>query len=326
MNKNTKIVFFGTPKIGAVALEALVKESFEIPLVVTRASKPIGRKKIVTPTPVKQVAQKYKIPISIPAKLKDNPELILKLKDIDPDLIVVAAYGKIIPNEILNLPKCGVINVHPSLLPKYRGAAPIHFPILRGEEKTGVTIIKMSEGLDEGDIISQSQIPIEKNDTAESMIDKLSELASRLLVATIPPYVKWQTNKKSSNNFQLSTLNFQLFLPPKPQDHTKATYTAMLSKESGRIDPKNPPNPKTFDLMIRAYYPWPGVWTELEIKSQRNKESKKMRIKFLPNGLRAQEPNNPIMIQPEGKKQMKVTEFLNGYPQFKQLMEQLGLA
>ena len=280
-NPSLKIVFAGTPKLGAVILEELVRSGFKIPLVLTKSDKPAGRGKKILPTSVKLVAKKNNITILSPIKL-DQEDFVKQLKKLSPDLIVVAAYGKILPKVIIDLPKYGVLNVHPSLLPKYRGPSPIQFTILEGETKTGVTIIKMSESLDEGDILTQVEVSISPDDTTQSLTDKLAKIGAELIIQTIP---KWINGK----------------IKPQPQDHLKATYSAMLTKYDGKIDLENPPTAEKFNKMVRAFYPWPGVWTELRINNQ------VLRIKFL--------PNNPFLIQLEGKRPMSSSQCKNDYPE-----------
>ena len=195
----------GTPDFAVPSLKALHEAGYEIPLVITQPDKPAGRGKKITPPPVKVLAKNLGIPIYQPEKVKGNEELIEKLKEISPDLIVVAAYGKILPDEILNLPKFGCINIHASLLPEYRGASPIQSALLDGKEKTGVTIMLISPELDAGDIISQREVPIEKSDNAQTLHDKLAQVGAELLIETIPLYVSGE-------------------LKPVPQNNSKATY------------------------------------------------------------------------------------------------------
>lgn len=272
----TRVVFFGTPKIGATVLEKLVKNDLTPVAVVTREDKPAGRGRKTNPSPVKLIAQKYKIPILQPKKLKENQEFFEELKNLKPDLGVVAAYGRIIPREVLDIPKHGILNVHPSLLPKYRGASPIQSAILAGEAETGVTIILLDEDLDHGPKIAQERLLIDDKDTYESLADKLAGLGAKLLLKTITGYISGK-------------------IKPKKQDHSKATATTMFKKEDGYIDPENLPNSEKFQLMVRAFYPWPGVWTKFDGKI----------VKFLPGNL----------IQPEGKPAMAILEFRNGYPE-----------
>lgn len=302
----TKIVFFGTPAIAAVILEKLIEAGFKPVAVVTREDKPVGRKKIITPPPVKIVADKYQIAVWQPAKLKDNSQILQQLTNIKPDLAIAAAYGRIIPKEILNIPKLGFLNIHPSLLPKYRGASPIQSAILEDAKITGVTIMLMDEELDHGPILAQQSIPIKTNDTASSLGIKLAELAANLLIEILPIYITW---KKQVIKSQQKTV-YSLFLPPKEQDHKLATFTKILKKEDGFISLENPPTPKQFQQMIKAFHPWPGVYTKSKMK-----DGKIQIIKFL--------PDNPFLVQPEGKKPMSIKEFLNGHPEFKPFIEQL---
>ncbi len=209
-----------------------------------------------------------------------------KIKDFQPELLVVAAFGKIIPQEILDIPKYGALNVHPSLLPKYRGPTPGQAAILAGDEISGVTIIKLDEKMDHGPILAQKEIPILETDTAESFYNKAFQEGTVLLARVIPDFIEGK-------------------LKPREQDHSSATFCKILKKEDGYFDANNPPSPETFNKMVRSYYPWPAVWTLW---------SKKI-VKFQPGDL----------IQIEGKKAVSVRDFLNGHPDFpiKQLLQQL---
>jgi methionyl-tRNA formyltransferase len=212
---NLKIVFLGTPEFGAIILEKLIKANFKPVLVVTSPDKPVGRKQTLTPPLVKVVAQKYKIPIL-------QPEKILNLKpqisNLQPDLIVVAAYGQILPKEILDIPKYGSLNVHPSLLPKYRGSSPIQYAILNGDKETGVTIILLDEKIDHGDILAISNFESQiSNLTSGELSKELANFGAELLVKTIPKWMKAE-------------------IKPRPQDNSKATYTKNFKKEDGKID------------------------------------------------------------------------------------------
>ena len=195
------------------------------------------------------------------------------------DLAVVAAYGRILTKIELNTPRFGCINVHPSLLPKYRGPSPIQQAILEGGKKTGITIIKMDEEVDHGPIIYREQLDISDKDNFDTLSKKLFSRGAEIL----PPIIKDFT----SGNIKTT-----------PQDYTQATYCKLLTRQSGHFDINNPPNPQTLDRMIRAYYPWPGVWTRWNNKI----------VKFLPG------PGG--LVQMEGKKKMPLKDFLNGYPDF----------
>jgi len=209
-----KIIFMGTPEFGAIILEGLIKANYKLVLVITAPDKPVGRKQILTPSPVKVVAQKYKIPILQPEKIQ---EAIAEIRATSPGLVIVAAYGQILPKEILDIPKYGCLNFHPSLLPKYRGPSPIQYAILNGEKKTGVTIMLMNEKMDHGPILAQSALIVEEDETGQSLHNKLANLGARLLMETIP---KWQKG----------------MIKPQPQDEKKVTFTKILSREDGKIN------------------------------------------------------------------------------------------
>ena len=193
----TKIVFMGTPDFSVPVLEGLIEnKDYEVIGVVSQPDKKVGRKQIITPSKVSEVALKNNIKLFRPEKLRKEYEDILETK---PDIIVTCAYGQIVPKEILDFPKYGCINVHASLLPKYRGGAPIHKAIIDGEDKTGITIMYMNEGLDKGDIISQKEIKIEDTDTTETMHDKLSVVGRDLLLETLPKIIEGTINPIKQN-------------------------------------------------------------------------------------------------------------------------------
>lgn len=287
-----RIIFFGTPKIGEIVLKELIANRLSPIACITREDKPAGRGQKPTPPPVKILAQKHKIPVLQPPKLKDNQGFFEKLRSLKPDLGIIAAYGRIIPKEVLDIPKHGIINLHPSLLPKYRGASPIQSAILIGEKETGVTIILLDEELDHGPILAQEKLLIANDDTSLSLTEKLGKLGAKLLIDVAP---KWISGK----------------IKPRRQDHKKATFTKIFKKEDGYIDSKNPPDPEKFQRMIRAFYRWPGVYTKLRMENGEWKI-----VKFLPGNL----------IQPEGKKPMDAKTFLNGYPEARELILKLNLA
>ena len=180
-----KIVYMGTPDFAVPPLAALVKNGYEVTAVVTQPDKPKGRGKTLLPTPVKEEALKHGIPVYQPKKVRD-PEFMEVLKELNPDIIVVAAFGQIIPKAILELPEFGCINIHASLLPKYRGAAPIQQAVIDGEKESGVTIMQMGTGLDTGDMISQTAVTLDEKETGGSLFDKLADLGADLLVKTLP--------------------------------------------------------------------------------------------------------------------------------------------
>jgi methionyl-tRNA formyltransferase len=240
-----KIVFMGTPGFAVPTLKALVKSGNDVVSVITKPDTPKGRGQRVTPPPIKTVAIDCKIPVLQPEKIKTE-EFYTELKEYEPDIICVAAYGKILPKNILDLPHYGCINVHASLLPKYRGAAPINWAIIRGEEITGITTMMMDEGMDTGDILLQREVKIEVKDDAESLSEKLSITGAELLIDTI------RLQKKGK-------------LPRIPQDHSEATYAPMLKKEDGIIDWRK--SAEEIVNLIRGTLPWPGAHTTISGKN-----------------------------------------------------------
>jgi methionyl-tRNA formyltransferase len=239
-----KIVFMGTPEFAVPSLKALIESGDEVVAVVTQPDKPRGRGLEVTPPPVKILAQKYGIPVLQPQKIKTE-EFLKQLEELRPDIICVVAYGKILPKGILELPRYGCINVHASLLPKYRGAAPINWAIIRGEKVTGITTMKMDEGMDTGDILLQREVPIEDEDTAETLSHKLSLTGAEVLIETL-------------------NLLKEGKLKPIPQNHSQATYAPMLKKEDGEIDWGK--TAEEIKNLVRGTLPWPGAYTFLDNK------------------------------------------------------------
>lgn len=237
----TKIIFMGTPAFSAPILRALVEQGYEVQAVVTQPDRPVGRKKVLTPTPVKEEALKHGIQVLQPERLKDSAELAI-LKELQPDLIVTAAFGQFLSEEVLAIPKHGCINVHASLLPKYRGGAPVHYAIMKGEQETGVTIMYMVKKMDAGDIISSRSIPITKQDDVGSMFDKLSDLGRDLLIETLPALLAGE-------------------ITPIEQDETKVTYSPNISREQEQINWAM--TAEEIDCMIRGLRPWPVAYTLL---------------------------------------------------------------
>ncbi|MDP2864453.1 MAG: methionyl-tRNA formyltransferase [bacterium] len=309
-----KIIFMGTPEFGAIILEELIKGGYPPVLVITAPDKPVGRKQIITPPPVKISAQKYNIPILQPEKILNLKSEILNLK---PDLIIVAAYGQILPKEILEIPKYGCLNIHPSLLPKYRGSSPIQYTILNGDKETGLTIILMTEKVDEGDVIAISKFQIANSKiTYPELLMGLAHKGTKLLCETIP---EWVNNE----------------IKPKPQNGLRATYTKILKKEDGKIDWKKPA--KYIERQIRAFHPWPGSFSEFQISNQKSRKLKLLKADVLvqtkngPFGVPGKTflaTNDKIAVQTgkdflvieklqfEGKKPMSSEEFLKGNLKF----------
>jgi len=284
-NSKLKIIFIGTPQFGAIILEELIRNNYQPVLVITNPDKPAGRKQILTPPPVKLTAQKYKISIEQPERIKNYE---LGIRNLKPDLIICAAYGKMIPKEILEIPCYGCLNVHPSLLPKYRGPSPIQAAILNGDKETGVTIMLMDEKMDHGPILNQRELEFSiLNFQFSKLHDKLADLGAKLLLETIPDWINGK-------------------IKPQAQDEKKATYTKIIKKEDGKIDWKKPA--QEIERQIRAFNPWPGAFTFIQ------KKGKKIRIKICQAEL--SKDNNKLIIkklQPEGKKPMSFEEFKKGY-------------
>lgn len=234
-----RLLFIGTPDFASASLEALLRSDNSVVGVVTQPDRPKGRGQTLTPSPVKLLAQRAQIPLLQPLKMKD-PEFLQALARWKPDLITVAAFGRILPPAILSLPPRGCINVHGSLLPKYRGAGPIQWAIINGETETGITTMLMDEGMDTGAMLLQEPIPITPDDTVETLSPRLAELGGRLLVETI-------TRLKAGT------------LVPRPQDASQATLAPLLNKEDGVIDWALSATALT--NRVRGLSPWPGAYT-----------------------------------------------------------------
>jgi methionyl-tRNA formyltransferase len=234
-----RIVFMGTPDFAVPSLEAVLKSEDAVVGLVTQPDRPKGRGHSLIPSPVKRVAQREHIPLLQPTKMKD-PEFFRVLSEWKPDIIAVAAFGRILPSAVLTLPAKGCINVHGSLLPKYRGAGPIQWAIINGEMETGITTMLMEEGMDTGALLLQETIEIRKDDTAGSLSLRLAELGGRLLVKTLE---QWKAGT----------------LVPQPQDHSRATLAPLLKKEDGLIDWTMPA--VAVVNRIRGLAPWPGAYT-----------------------------------------------------------------
>jgi len=236
-----RLVFVGTPGFAVVSLEALLRSEDPVVGVVTQPDRPKGRGNILTPSPVKLLAQQSQIPLLQPLKMRDH-EFLQTLVGWKPDLIAVAAFGRILPPAILSLPSLGCINVHGSLLPKYRGAGPIQWAIINGETETGITTMQMDEGMDTGAMLLQEAIPITSDDTAGSLSERLAQLGGRLLVETIA-------------RLKAGTL------VPRPQDASQATMAPLLKKEDGVIDWTLPA--AVLANRVRGLSPWPGAYTTI---------------------------------------------------------------
>ncbi|ANA81813.1 methionyl-tRNA formyltransferase [Paenibacillus glucanolyticus] len=234
-----KIVFMGTPAFAVPSLEMLIAEGYSIAAVVTQPDRPQGRKKVLTPTPVKEAALRHGIPVLQPQRLR-SPEAVAELAEYKPDLIVTAAYGQILPKSVLDMPSLGCLNVHGSLLPAYRGGAPIQRSIINGEAVTGITLMYMAEGLDTGDMIAKAEVPIEETDTAGTMFEKLSQAGAKLLQQELPRLVKGKVDAE-------------------PQDEAKATYAPNLTRDDEKIDWSR--SSREIYNQIRGLVPYSGGFT-----------------------------------------------------------------
>ena len=239
-----KIVFMGTPDFAVGALDALVGAGYEVTAVVTQPDKPKGRGKDLQCPPVKAFALQHGIPVMQPVKLRE-PEAVAELSRYEADLFVVAAFGQILTQEILDMPRFGCVNIHASLLPKYRGAAPIQRAILDGESVTGVTLQQMNAGIDTGDILAKVCVDISPEDTGDSLFEKLMHAGAKLLIETLPRIEAGE-------------------ITPKAQDEAQATYAGRLSKELGEIDWQD--SAEVIARKIRAFTSWPGAYTTLSGK------------------------------------------------------------
>ncbi|MDP3837248.1 MAG: methionyl-tRNA formyltransferase [bacterium] len=240
MTKQIRTIFMGTPDFAAPGLKALIAAAdFELVAIITQPDKPVGRKQTLSAPPVKKVALEAGIPVIQPEKIKAEIDNIAALK---PDLIVVIAYGKIIPQVILDIPQYGCINVHASLLPRHRGASCLQAPILKGENETGVTIMRMDAGLDTGPILRQDKIDLKGDETLSDLHDSLSQLGAEVLVPTLRLYCEGG-------------------IIPEPQDETQATYIGLMTKENGRLTPMRAAT--ELERRVRALNPWPSTYLEL---------------------------------------------------------------
>ncbi|PTJ03066.1 methionyl-tRNA formyltransferase [Staphylococcus simulans] len=299
----SRIIFMGTPDFSTKVLEMLIAKE-DVIAVVTQPDRPVGRKRVMTPPPVKEVALQNGIEVYQPEKISQSEDL-QTLIDLKPDLIVTAAFGQILPKALLDAPRLGAINVHASLLPKYRGGAPIHQAIIDGEKETGVTIMYMAPKLDAGDIISQQAIDIEANDDVGSMHDKLSFLGADLLAKTLPDIING-TNERIEQNEE------------------EATFASNISREDERIDWSK--SAQDIYNHIRGLSPWPVAYTKLDDKNMKlyqaniveGKEGKPGEIiettkKAIIVGTGSSDAIALTDIQLSGKKRMPTANFLSGY-------------
>lgn len=298
---NTRIVFMGSPDFALQTLSALAAR-YQVVGVVTQPDRPVGRgrTKMKSP-PVKELADKLELPVIQPNRLSE-PEAMEQLHAWQPDLIVVAAFGQLLRPEVLDLPQHGCINVHASLLPRWRGAAPINAAIREGDTETGITIMKMDPGLDTGPILSQRSIPIGPDETAGSLFSRLAQLGADLLLETLPAYLKGE-------------------ITPQTQDETLATHASTLERTDGQLDFNK--SAETLARLVRAYDPWPGTylpWKDTRLKVLKaeasNVTSPGIGVFMIHNDLPSVGTSGGILIltevQPAGKRPMSGETFLRG--------------
>jgi methionyl-tRNA formyltransferase len=302
-----RLVFCGTPQFAVPTLEALIAAGHEIALVVSQPDRPVGRKQILTASPVKQAALAHSLEVTQPEKIKNNTEFRVRFEAIAPDAIVVVAYGRIIPKWMLDLPRLGCINLHGSLLPKYRGAAPIQWAVATGETVTGNTTMLLEEGLDTGPILLQQQIPIQSKQTAIDLFHELSVQGAPLVVETLAGL--------ASGN-----------ILPRQQDHSQATLAPILDREDGRMDFAVRTATDLWNRW-RGFQPWPGAFTTLDgmklivHKVQPvplSKPAHPGQLHIEDQRLFVACANSTVIelleLQPEGKNRMTAAEFLRGNP------------
>ena len=299
-----QIIFMGTPDFSVPALEALVKGGHQVIAAVTQPDKPIGRGKAVLMTPVKEKALEMGIPVYQPVKVRE-PEFVKTLADLAPDVIVVVAFGQILPKSILEIPRYGCVNIHASLLPKYRGAAPIQWAVIDGEKETGVTTMFMNEGLDTGDILEKEAVPLDPKETGGSLHDKLSAVGGRLILSTL-------------KGLEDGTLKGT------PQTDEGSCYAKMLKKSLGDIDWTM--DGAAIERLIRGLNPWPSAYTSLHGKTLKIWDADVTDREYgVEPGTVAEVSKDQLIIQTgkgslsvrslqlEGKKRMDIQDFLRGY-------------
>lgn len=300
-----KIVFMGTPDFAVGTLEALIQAGHELIGVVTQPDKPKGRGKSLMATPVKEVALKHQIPVYQPQKVRET-EFTENLRRLAPDVIVVAAFGQIITKEILEIPRYGCINVHASLLPAYRGAAPIQWAVINGEKESGVTIMQMDEGLDTGDMIDKVVVPLAEDETGGSLFDKLSQAGARLCVKVLKDLEEGKAVREKQ-----------------PEKSTTA-YASMISKKMGEVNWNE--SAKSIEQLIRGLNPWPSAYTKLQGKTlklwqaqveEQEEEGRPGEILRVEKDAFYVKTGKGLLkikeVQLEGKKRMDTGAFLRGF-------------
>jgi len=309
--KETSIVFMGTSPFAAVSLRSLIAGGYNVKAVYTQPGKKVGRDQEISKSPVGLIAEEKKIPTFEPSKFTD--ETIAELEGIDPELIIVAAYGKILPKSVLDIPKLGCINIHGSLLPKFRGPSPIQNALLDGEKETGITLIRMNEGVDTGDIISEEKTTIGSDETFPELSERLAKIAEKLLLSTLPSWI----NKE---------------IEAVPQDNSKATLCQLIEREDGKIIWSD--DAEDLYNRYRAFFSWPGVYAFWE-KDEKPVRLKLRKINLLKNSPQTLRHIGEVFeigdeigvmtgkgviileeVQLEGKNSVGIREFMNGYSSF----------
>lgn len=301
-NSTPRIVFMGSPTFAVPILEQLAHH-YPVVGVITQPDRLAGRGNKLTPPPIKEAANRLRIPVIQPLRLSE-PDAMSQLEQWQPDLIVVAAFGQILKPNVLNLPPFGCVNVHASLLPRWRGAAPIAAAILHGDEESGITIMKMDEGVDTGPILRQRAIPIFDTDNSLTLSSRLAELGAQLLLETLPDYLDGK-------------------IVPQEQDHQKATYAPLLKKENGELDFHQ--TATELWRKVRAFYPWPAAFTYLDGKHLIIHEARPLEISHdYPIGQTVRFQKKAavatakgllelVKVQPGGKKPIFGSDLINGY-------------
>jgi methionyl-tRNA formyltransferase len=303
MTQALNLVFCGTPAFAVPTLTALVDSGFRVPLIVTQPDRRRDRGMDLAASPVKQEALRLGLSVIQPEKIKNNEEFRTQLTVLQPDAIIVVGYGRIIPQWMIDLPRLGNLNLHGSLLPKYRGAAPIQWAIARGESLTGVTTMRIDAGLDTGDILLQEEMPIEPQDTALTLSPRLAQVGAALMVRTLQ---------------ELETGTVQA----RPQDHTSASLAPILRKEDGRMDFERPA--AEISNRLRGFQPWPGAFTIFRGKTLNVSKARPMERSIAPGELLVESEDmfagcanatalELMEVQPEGKKRMPAKAFISGY-------------
>lgn len=301
---NTRIIFMGTPSISSKVLEGLILDGYQIIAVIAQPDRPVGRKKILEPVPTKVVAEKYNIPVYQPEKIRKEYDFV---KELNPDLILTLAYGQIVPQGLLDIPKLGCINLHGSLLPKYRGAAPIQYALINNEKKTGMTLMKMVKEMDAGEMYATEEVEIADEDNATSLFEKMGDAALKLILRVLPDYLDDK-------------------LPGVPQDESQVTFAPSIKPEEEKIDLVKSKE-EIFGL-VRGLSEVPGAYLyfdELKLKIYRAQIVSDEIIGEIGEIVKADkfglhlQTNNGIIalldLQLEGKKRMDYKSFINGHPQ-----------